>query len=88
MTIEELHAEMQAGFARIENRFKKVEARMRAELKRELNRHENTLRTHFDVMVEKMQDSVKLVAEATAHHSVRLGDHETRIKRLEKPRLT
>jgi hypothetical protein len=82
MTIEELHAEMQAGFAKIENRFKKLEAKIRTDMKR----HEEVIRTHFDLMVEKMQDSVKLVAEATGHHAVRLDDHEKRIKRLEGPR--
>jgi hypothetical protein len=89
MTIEELHAEMQAGFTtienrftKIENRFKKLEARIRADMKR----HEEAIRSHFDVMVEKMQDSVKLVAEATGHHAVRLDDREKRIKRLESPR--
>jgi len=84
MTIEELHAEMQAGFAKIDNRFKTVEARFRAEMKRE----GKAIRVHFDVMVEKMQESVKLVAEATAHHAVRLDNHEKRIPRLEGPRRT
>jgi type I site-specific restriction endonuclease len=77
MTIEELHAEMQAGF-------KKVEARIRADMKR----HEEAIRTHFDLMVEKMQESVKLIAEATAHHAVRLDGHEKRLKRLESSRRT
>jgi len=84
MTIDELHAEMLAGFTKIEKRFKIVEATFRAELKRE----GKAIRTHFDVMVEKMQESVKLVAEASAHHAVRLDDHEKRIKRLEDPRRT
>jgi hypothetical protein len=87
MTIEELHAEMLAGFTKLENRFKKGDARFdrfRAEMKRE----GKAIRIHFDVMVEKMQESVKLVAEATAHHAVRLDDHDKRIKRLEVPRRT
>jgi len=84
MTIEELHAEMQAGFAKIENRFKKLEAKIRADMKRQ----EEAIRTHFDVMAEKMQESVKLVAEVTGHHAVRLDGHEKRIKRLESPRRT
>ena len=119
MTVEELHAEMQAGFARIENRIETGEAGIRAEmsdlkrdlkrdlkselkrdlkrelsqefrreLTRELQRHEAALRTHFDVMVERMQDSVKIVAEATAHHAVRLEDHDKRITRLEGRRRT
>jgi hypothetical protein len=43
-------------------------------------------RRHFDVMGEKMHESVTLVAEATAHSAVRVDDHEKRIKRLEDPR--
>jgi hypothetical protein len=81
MTLEELHAEMVARFAKVE---KKLEASFRAEMKRE----GQAIRTHFDVMVEKMQESVKLVAEATARHAVRLDGHEKRIKRLESPRRT
>lgn len=83
MTVEELHAEMQAGFAKIENRFKRGDAkfaRFRAAIKREMRevtrevmremkRHEDALRTHFDVMVESMQDSVKIVARS--HRSPR-----------------
>jgi archaellum component FlaC len=73
-------------FEDVDKRFKSLAAGIRADLKRELKRHEDTLRTHFNVMVERMQESVKIVAEATAHHVVRLDGHETRIKRLESPR--
>ena len=73
-------------FQDVDKRFKSLAAGIRADLKRELKRHEDTLRTHFNVMVERMQESVKIVAEATAHHVVRLDGHETRIKRLESPR--
>jgi hypothetical protein len=85
-TIQELRAEMVAGFTRLENQFhadvKSVEKKLRAEMKSE----GKTTRRYFEVMVEKMQESVKLVAEGTAHHTVRLDDHEKRIKRLEGPR--
>jgi len=73
-------------FEDVDKRVKGLAAGIRADLKRELKRHEDTLRTHFNVMVERMQESVKIVAEATAHHVVRLDGHETRIKRLESPR--
>jgi len=73
-------------FEDVDKRFKSLAAGIRADLKRELKRHEDTLRTHFNVTVERMQESVKIVAEATAHHVVRLDGHETRIKRLESPR--
>jgi len=73
-------------FEDVDKRFKSLAAGIRADLKRELKRHEDTLRTHFNVTVERMQESVKIVAEATAHHVVLLDGHETRIKRLESPR--
>ena len=72
-------------FTRIDNRLEKIEAELltvRAEIKSEAE----STRRHFDIMVEKMADSVKIVAEGTAHHSLRLDNHETRIKRLEKRR--
>ena len=43
-----------------------------------------TTRAHFDIMVEKVNDSVRLVAEVTAHHSTVLNDHETRLQKIEK----
>jgi predicted nucleic acid-binding Zn-ribbon protein len=73
-----LRSDMWKAFRTVDERFHKLQAEMKAEGER--------TRRHFDVMVEKMQESVKLVAEATAHHAVRLDDHEKRIKRLEGPR--
>ncbi len=71
-------------FDGLEKRIKNLEARIRAQIKRE----GKAIRTHFDVMVEKMHESVKLVAEVTAHHAGRQDDHEKRITRLEDPRRT
>lgn len=86
MTTEELHAEMIAitGSVRAEMvaGFTRLEKKLRAEMKSE----GKATRRYFEVMVEKMPESVKLVAEGTAHHAVRLDDHENRIKRLEDPR--
>jgi len=71
MRLDELRAAMQ-------DEFKSVRAGIKTE--------GETTRRHFDIMVEKVNDSVKLVAEATAHNTSRLGDHERRLDRLEKPR--
>jgi phage protein U len=71
MTIDDLRAEMQAEFKPV-----------RTEIKTE----GETTRRHFDIMVEKVNDSVKLVAEATAHNTSRLADHERRLTTLERPR--
>lgn len=53
---------------------------LRAEIKREGRR----TRRHFNVMVEKVEAAVKIVAEVNAHHSVVLDDHEARLKSIEK----
>jgi hypothetical protein len=71
MTVGELRVEMLHGFDEI-----------RAEIKAE----GETTRRHFDMMAERMADSVKIVAEATAHHTTRIDNHEKRLKRLERPR--
>lgn len=49
-----------------------------------ITQSEETIRRHFDIMVEKVNDSVKIVAEATAHHSKVLDDHETRLQKIER----
>jgi len=71
MTVDELRAEMLHGFS---------------ELRAQIKAEGETTRRHFDVMVEKMSDSVKIVAESTSHHATRINDHEGRLKQLERPR--
>ena len=44
-----------------------------------------TTRRHFDMVAERMNDTVKLVAELASHHSIVLDDHETRIQKIERP---
>ena len=70
MTVDELRAEMLHGFS---------------ELRAQIKAEGETTRRHFDVMVEKMSDSVKIVA-STSHHATRINDHEGRLKQLERPR--
>jgi len=41
-------------------------------------------RRHFNVMVERVEAAVKIVAEVNLHHDVVLDDHEARLKRIEK----
>lgn len=82
---DELRDEMMNRFEKVDGRLDTVNsefAKMRAEMKAE----GEATRRHFDIVAEKMSDSVKIVAEATAHHAVRIDDHEKRLKRLERPR--
>ena len=67
-----------AALHRADGEFATVRAEMKAE--------HDTTRRHFDIVAEKMAESVKIVAEATAHHTLRIDDHDKRLKRLERPR--
>jgi len=53
----------------------RLEKRMKAD-------HEET-RRHFDIMVEKVETTVKLALEVNAHHGIILDDHENRLKKIE-----
>ena len=53
-------------------------------LEKRITEEGETTRRHFDVMVEKVNDSVRLVAEVNAHHSTVLDDHETRLQKIER----
>ena len=43
-------------------------------------------RRHFDVMAEKVHDAVRIVAEAAAHHTTVLDEHQRRLTRMERDR--
>jgi hypothetical protein len=43
-----------------------------------------TTRRHFDIMVERMAELMKPLADGVAHHSTVLEDHESRLKQPEK----
>ena len=43
-------------------------------------------RRHFDVVAERVESLVKLVAEVNSHHAIVLDDHEHRLKRIETER--
>lgn len=87
MTVDELHRtvvddfaelrrEMDERFGKIDARFDGIDARFRE--------HEETIRRHFDVMVEKVEASVRLVAEGHARLATVVGNHEVRLQTIEK----
>ena len=90
MTIDELHTTVVEGFRRVENRlaghdqrlvgiderFETIAARIREE--------SETMRRHFDVMVEKVEAAVKIVAEGHGHLQTVVDNHEARLQGLEK----
>jgi hypothetical protein len=80
MTVDELHRTVVEGLAalRRENR------EFRAAIDARFREQEETIRRHFDVMVEKVEASVRLVAEGHAHLTTVVGNHEVRLQAIEK----
>lgn len=96
MRIDELRGEMLHGFSDVQARreadrqdFEDHRKAMQSQfdqIRAEIRAEGETTRRHFDIMAERMADSVKIVAEATAHHATRIDNHEKRLKQLERPR--
>lgn len=61
---------------RIHRRFDELEGRIRED-------GEKT-RRHFEVMVEKIEASVRIVAEGHGHLRTVVDDHEVRLQAIEK----
>ena len=49
---------------------------------------EDRLKRHISIAVESVHDDMQIFAEAIGLNSQRLGDHETRLRRLEQRRPT
>lgn len=52
-------------------------------LEKRISEEGATTRAHFDIMVEKVNDSVRLVAEVSGHHASILDNHESRLQKIE-----
>ena len=74
--IDARFGEMDARFGEMDARFGEIAARFREQ--------EETIRRHFDVMVEKVEASVRLVAEGHVHLTTVVGNHEVRLQAIEK----
>jgi hypothetical protein len=70
-------------FEAIDVRFDAIDARFNA-IDARFHEHEETIRRHFDVMVEKIEASVRMVAEGHAHLTTVVGNHEVRLQAIEK----
>jgi hypothetical protein len=80
-----VRTEVRDGFKNIDDQFKNVDDQF-SKIRAEAQDHAETTRRHFDIVAESLRESVKIVAEGNAHGSSRLDNHETRLKRLERPR--
>ena len=59
-------------------------ADLESRLDKRISKEGATTRAHFDIMVERMDGTVKLVAEVAAHHKIVLDNHESRLQKIEK----
>ena len=75
--------EMDARFHGIDARFGEMDAQF-GEIAARFREQEETIRRHFDVMVEKVEASVRLVAEGHVHLTTVVGNHEVRLQAIEK----
>ena len=65
---------------------KALERRISDELDKRIGQEGETTRRHFDIMVERVESAVRLVAEVNTHHASVLDNHESRLQRIEKRR--
>lgn len=90
--LSDLHAFRDELTDRFEGRFEQLETQITGitsttiKLQTMIAEEGETTRRHFNIMVEKVEAAVKIVAEANSHHAVVLDDHETRLKQIEKTR--
>jgi hypothetical protein len=63
---------------------KRLEERLTASVAGMIAKDHEETRRHFNIMVEKVESAVKIVAEVNAHHAVVLDNHETRLKAIEE----
>ena len=76
--------DMDAEFVAVRKDMQAEFSAVRTELRAEIKAEGEITRRHFDVMVEKMKDVVKVIADGTARNTERLNDHERRLTAIEK----
>jgi len=69
----------------IDGKFEAVDARF-VRVEERIAEEGRTTRRYFEIIAERVESAVKLVAEVNSHHAVVLEDHEARLKTIEKRR--
>ena len=88
--IDERFARVDERFARVDERFDRVDAefvKVREEMHRldaRIREEAETTRRHFNVMVEKVEAAVRIVAEGHSHLQDIVDNHERRLQVIEK----
>ena len=81
--IDARFGEIDARFDGIDARFDGIDARFDG-IDARFREQEETIRRHFEVMVEKVEASVRLVAEGHVHLTTVVENHEVRLQSIEK----
>ena len=92
--IDARFARIDERFDRVDERFDRVDAefvKVRQEMREfhdaldtRILEQSETMRRHFDVMVEKVEAAVRIVAEGHTHLWTVLDNHEVRLQAIEK----
>jgi hypothetical protein len=93
-TVVDLHRTMVDGFSAIDERWARNDGRLlgieaqltdlRSDMDARFREEGETIRRHFDVVAERVEASVKIVAEGHGHLMTIVANHETRLQSLEK----
>jgi len=83
MTDEQDRVAMLSDLRKLEGR---LEARIITRVEEITKTNHEEMRRHFDIMVERVEAAVKIVAEVNTHHAVVLDDHQMRLKTIERKR--
>ena len=70
-------------FEAIDQRFESIDQRFEA-METRIAEEGETTRRHFDVMVEKIESAVRVIAEGHGHLQSVVHDHEVRLQAIEK----
>ena len=85
--IDERFARIDERFARIDDQFGEIREEMRGfrvEIEARIREEHETTRRHFDVMVEKVDAAVRIVAEGHGHLRTVVDNHQVRLQAIEK----
>jgi methyl-accepting chemotaxis protein len=77
-------SDLTAAVKQLEKRISDESGSLEKRLEKRISEEGALTRTHFNVMVERVESAVKLVAEVNSHHSTILDDHEARLQKTER----
>jgi archaellum component FlaC len=82
-TMDQRFEKVDERFSHIDDKFVRLDQAMK-DMRAEIKAEGETTRRHFNVMVERVEAAVRIVAEVNAHQGTVLGNHEVRLQAIEK----